>query len=113
VSDGLALDLWRLARASGVRVVLERAPAHRDAARLARRDGRGATWHALHDGEDHELLACLAPADAARALRAAPRRCPELADVGRVERGAGLWLELDGQPAREWSPDEGGWLHGR
>lgn len=113
VSDGLALDLWRMARASGVRILLERVPVHRDARRAARSSGRDPRWHALHDGEDHELIATLAPASAARALREAPRRCPGLVAIGRVLPGSGLGL-AEGVlgAAREWEPREGGWLHG-
>ena len=111
VSDGLAWDLHRLARAAGVRIELElgAVPVHRD----ARRAGGDALQHALHDGEDHELIACMAEADwrrcAARARRAFPRLCV----VGRVRRGRGLVL-LDARgTARRWRPGEGGWSHGR
>jgi thiamine monophosphate kinase len=31
-------------------------PVHTDAVELSKRDGRPALEHALHDGEDHELL---------------------------------------------------------
>jgi thiamine-monophosphate kinase len=53
VSDGLLLDLWRLARASGVgaRIHADRVPVHRG----ARRD------RALSEGEDFELLFTMAP----------------------------------------------------
>ncbi len=108
VSDGLALDLWRLARASGVRIELDlaRVPVHRDARRLARSSGRPALWHALHDGEDHELVATLPRVAAAAAERAGD------VVVGRVLRGEGLVLrERDGR-ALPWSGD-GGWIHGR
>jgi len=120
VSDGLGLDLWRMARAAGVRVELERIPVHADARRLARRTGRAAAWHALHDGEDHELLAGM-PAVAWRRVDArARRRWPRLEAVGRVVEGAGLWIGSEagkalgshsGVPMR-WRPGEGGWLHG-
>ncbi len=114
VSDGLAWDLHRLARRAGVRIVLERVPLHRDARRVARLDGRSALDHALHDGEDHELIATLAPARLARVLREAPARCPGLAVIGRVEAGRGLVLgaELTAGRPRRWDPREGGWRHG-
>lgn len=114
VSDGLALDLWRLARASNVRIVLEAAPVHRDAQRLARNTGRSPLWHALHDGEDHELVATLSTTALARALQEAPANCPTFRPIGRVLRGSGLWLSagLTQAEAREWTPNEGGWLHG-
>ncbi len=104
VSDGLAWDLHRLARTAGVRIDLERVPVHRDARRAARESGRTPLDHALHDGEDHELIACL-PAGA---------RLPEgCVPIGRVRRGAGLWLGPElADPPRPWDPGEGGWRHG-
>ncbi|HLG41918.1 MAG TPA: thiamine-phosphate kinase, partial [Planctomycetota bacterium] len=58
ISDGFALDLRRLCEASGVgaRVDLSKLPVSAAAKRLARRTGRSALDHALHDGEDYELL---------------------------------------------------------
>lgn len=111
VSDGLAWDLFRLARSSGVAIDLERIPVHPDAERLARGSGHPAEWHALHDGEDHELLATLPAAALQRARAKAPEHCPGLAEIGAVRRGSGLWLVADGA-RRAWSPDEGGWRHG-
>jgi thiamine-monophosphate kinase len=109
VSDGLAWDLHRLARSAGVRVVLEVVPIHADALRLSKKTGRPALDHALHDGEDHELIATLPAAKARRVLR----DHPAWSDIGRVEPGRGLRLHLEGQPARTWHPAEGGWKHGR
>ncbi len=110
VSDGLAWDLWRLARTAGVRLELECVPLHRAAQRAARASGRSAMDHGLHDGEDHELIACL-PARA---------KLPQGVQViGRVVRGSGLELSesvaqsLDGSSgARDWQVGEGGWRHG-
>lgn len=135
VSDGLAWDLYRMSRASRVRIELDHVPVHADARRLARRNGESAIRHALHDGEDHELLATLTPADAERAVRAARARGEPWCVVGRVTRGAGLRLVGDAAApehadarttadarrgeneraplARDWTPDEGGWRHGR
>ena len=58
VSDGLSRDLGHLCAQSGVGARLDAAsiPIHVDAIELARRDGRPAIEHALHDGEDHELI---------------------------------------------------------
>jgi thiamine-monophosphate kinase len=113
VSDGLALDLSRIAAASGVRIDLERVPVHADARRMAQTSGRSARAHALDDGEDHELLATLAPRAWAAVARAAGRRFPELTVIGRVRRGRGLWLaRADGGALRRWS-GRGGWIHGR
>lgn len=83
LSDGLASDLWQLARASRVSIQLhEQAIPSTQAARGCRqRDcrchawgGRPAVWHALMDGEDFELLFAVPP----RAVRRLPRA------IGRV-----------------------------
>ena len=113
VSDGLALDLSRIAEASGVRIDLDRVPVHDDALRLARTTGRDPRDHALFDGEDHELLATVPGPEADRILGGASRRFPGLRAIGRVRRGRGLRIrERDdtGAPV-PWS-GEGGWLHG-
>jgi thiamine-monophosphate kinase len=105
VSDGLAWDLFRLARASRVALELERVPLHRDARRAARASGRSALDHGLHDGEDHELVACLG---------AGPLPAGVL-QIGRVRTGAGLWLSAalcGAARPRRWQPSEGGWRHG-
>lgn len=128
VSDGLALDLDRLARASGavVTLALDAVPVHRDATRRARETGRSAREHALADGEDHELLATL-PRRAAEAFVAAFARSRPARDwssrgaapriVGRVERRArraseaGVWL-VEGARRERLGPGTGGYVHG-
>ena len=110
VSDGLAWDLFRLARSSGVGIDLEYVPQHRDARRLARSSGRSAREHALHDGEDHELIATLPRRGLEAVLRETPRRCRDLVVVGRVRAGRGLTLVQDGRRV-PWD-GEGGWRHG-
>lgn len=110
VSDGLALDLSRIARASGVAITLDALPVHRDARRAARTSGRTAEDHALTDGEDHELIATLPRSALARVLAGAARHCPGLSVIGHVAEGAGLHLALDAHEG-PWR-DGGGWLHG-
>ncbi|MBL8863418.1 MAG: thiamine-phosphate kinase [Planctomycetes bacterium] len=104
VSDGLAWDLHRLARASGVRIELDmrQLPVHADARRRARRTGRTPLDHALHDGEDHELVATLS----ARVVARAPG-----SPIGRVVRGSGVILDY-GERRVLWRPAMGGWKHG-
>jgi thiamine-monophosphate kinase len=112
VSDGLALDLSRLAEASRVRIDLEHVPVHPDAHRAARASGRDARAHALEDGEDHELLATLAPRAWLAVAAEAARRFPDLCVIGRVRAGSGLWLaRSEGGPLRPWDR-AGGWIHG-
>jgi thiamine-monophosphate kinase len=58
ITDGLALDLSRLARESGVGAELdaEAVPVSAAAKRLARKTRKTPLAHALSDGEDYELL---------------------------------------------------------
>lgn len=97
LSDGVSRDLARLCAASGVGAVVEadRIPVHDDVARLPP-DGRGPVEHALHDGEDYELLfACPDETPPAPAVR-----------IGFVTPGPGVTLRRDGgdEPlsARGW-----------
>jgi thiamine-monophosphate kinase len=112
VSDGLALDLWRMARASGLRAELEHVPVHRDARAASRRDGRSAVWHALHDGEDHELLGAISAPGWEQLSRT--KRGRELERLGSARRGSGLRLApgLLSPEGGAWTPGEGSYLHG-
>ena len=83
LSDGLSTDLRRLCRASGCGAELDAAavPVHRDAVRMGR--PRTPLEHALHDGEDFELLVSHRPLPAR--TRAALRRARvALHPVGRI-----------------------------
>jgi thiamine-monophosphate kinase len=57
LSDGLSRDLRHICRESHVGAIIEahNIPVHEDAIQ-AGRDGRSPLEHALHDGEDYELL---------------------------------------------------------
>src|SRR5207247_6925144 len=56
LSDGLSRDLRNLCESSGVGAIIDASavPIHEDAVKL--RDDRSPLEHALHDGEDYELL---------------------------------------------------------
>ena len=58
LSDGLSRDLPHLCGQSGVGAILDATaiPVHADATSLAARDSVSPLYHALHDGEDYELL---------------------------------------------------------
>lgn len=91
ISDGLALDLWRIMQLSHCGAVLEAAALepliHPDAVQLAQHDGRPPREHALHDGEDFELIVVLpadADADACAALG--------LRAIGHIQPGRALLL---------------------
>jgi thiamine-monophosphate kinase len=57
ISDGLSRDLRHICDESGVGAAIASVgiPVHADAVQMSR-DGHTALEHALHDGEDHELL---------------------------------------------------------
>lgn len=101
ISDGLALDLDRLARAADIGAELDRtaleALIHPDAAHRAAQSSRTALDHALSDGEDFELLLTANPnalAGAPAALRA------QLHPLGHTTPHKGLWLrDADGRVA--------------
>ena len=84
LSDGLSRDAAHLCRRSGVGIVVEgsRVPVHADAHAMSRRDRRTPLEHALHDGEDYELL-FTGPPDL---------EAPGVTRVGSVVPERGLWL---------------------
>ncbi len=101
VSDGLALDLHRLCRASGVGAELRRddLPLPQGLSEVAARLGTDALELALHGGEDYVLLFSLPP-------RAAPPPQPGCRAIGTLTARRGLRLR-DGSrahplPARGW-----------
>jgi thiamine-monophosphate kinase len=98
VSDGLAIDLWRICQQSGVGAVLDAAkiPVHFDALKLSKTSGKTPLEHALHDGEDHELL-FTSPA------------CPPVGNlIGKITADRSLIIEHNGAQ-RALSPR--GWDH--
>ena len=97
VSDGLGLDAGRLARASGVRLVIEReslplSPALRSFAALA---GTDPVETALAGGDDYELLFTVSPANTGRFADPPPEWGVEVRRIGRVESGSGAFLEVE------------------
>jgi len=98
LSDGLSRDLLHLCQASEVGAVVDAAsvPVHPDAVELSRRDGKLAFEHALHDGEDYELLFT---------SRSAP---PIGKRIGTISAERSLLIEIDG---RQTPLEAGGWEH--
>ena len=92
VSDGLGVDAARLARASGVRAVLDRQriPVSGALAALAEREGVDPFGWILGGGDDYELLFAI-PESAADALGALEPGLP-LTRIGQFERGSGAVL---------------------
>ncbi len=98
VSDGLSLDLNRMAEESGCGALLEleKIPIADDARRLAAQlsDGSGSLDHALGDGEDFELLLAVGPEEAKRLLADQPLAVP-LTEIGEMIPESGLWQRGD------------------
>ena len=108
LSDGLALDAGRLARASGLAAVidLDALPLAGGVAEVARAAGEAPDVLAATGGDDYELLAAIAPEDLARLASAAGL---PLTPVGRLAPGAGVRAERCGA---EVVLDRLGWEHG-
>ena len=95
LSDGLSRDLPRLL--GGLGATLENVPVHDDARRLAAATGREPLWHALHDGEDYELLFAADSCEIAGCV-----------EVGVVEASPGVRLRV-GDEVRPLAAQ--GWEH--
>jgi len=112
-SDGLSLDLSRLAEESGRGATLDagRIPIHDDARQLSRREADGATPldHALADGEDFELILAVPPDEAQRMVAEQPLDVM-LTIVGEVTAERGLRLRDPSGKLQELRPR--GWQHG-
>jgi thiamine-monophosphate kinase len=88
LSDGLSRDLAHICRESGANahVFAWQVPIHQDAIDLGRRDGTPPLLHALHDGEDYELL--FTSPDAIGSTLATP-----IGVVKDAGDGAAVWLQ--------------------
>ena len=96
ISDGLAKDAHRIAKASGVKLVISKQSLDGYCARLddvADRLERKAINWVLFGGEDHSLLATFSEG------AAIPR---SFKPVGRVESGVGVYLDTKELPERGW-----------
>ncbi len=105
VSDGLALDLSRLAAESGCGAIVD---TNRVPISDAARELPNSLEHALGDGEDFELLLA-APADVAEAIvRDQPLDCP-VTCIGELIADTGLWQTTGGERRTPLEPK--GWQH--
>lgn len=98
ISDGLWRDLGHICDASGVgaRVDASSVPVHDDAKRLSATNGREALLHALHDGEDHELIFT------------SPDQVDGVTRIGVITAQREMVLISNGAPR---DPGIGGWEH--
>ncbi len=114
ISDGLSLDLHRLAVESKLGATLIRAaiPVAGDAEIRSGQTGRPAVEHALSDGEDFELLLAVNPTDAEILIRAQPLRekfAMTLFDIGTLDTEPGLRLQMPNGNIEPLAP--GGFWH--
>jgi thiamine-monophosphate kinase len=112
VSDGLSIDLARLAKESGCGAVLQidSIPISDEARRLSKEcaDGRSPLDHALGDGEDFELILAVPADEAKRILADQPLDVP-ITDIGEFIAEPGLWQREAEGPRRPLVPQ--GWEH--
>jgi len=114
ISDGLTLDLHRLATESrlGATLIESAIPIAADAIALAKRSSRLPLEHALSDGEDFELLFTLAPQEAATLLSLQPFQSAgvTLYDIGELTTEPGLRMVTPGGSIHPLTPR--GFEHG-
>lgn len=103
VSDGLSLDLSRLAAASHLGAVLfeNAVPVHPDAFRMD--DSKTPIEHALSDGEDFELILAVPQDVAEKLIREQPLDVP-ITNIGFFQSELGLWIEKSGGKRQEINP---------
>ena len=108
ISDGFALDLWRVCEESRCGALVDAAAfdrlIHDDARRLSRQSGQTPREHALFDGEDFELLTAVAADVSDEALATVG-----LTSVGRFQ--AEREVTLIGPGARSEPLPPRGWEH--
>jgi thiamine-monophosphate kinase len=112
VSDGLARDLGRLCRASGVgaEVHVDRIPIHADLHEVAALSPIEPLQLALGGGDDFELLATVPAGAVPDAVTALLQECgTELTDIGTIVEGEGL-VAVDEEGSTSRLP-ELGWDH--
>jgi len=118
VSDGLSLDLDRLAKASCCGAIIDRhkIPIRPDAAKpdvtkpdtTKQADRLSPLEHALFDGEDFELILAVPPDEAEHLLKQQPLTTP-LTDIGEFVPLSGQWLRSENGTTEKITPK--GYLH--
>jgi len=102
VSDGLIADAGHIAEASGCAVAIELGAtplSEAAAAWVAGEPNRAVALAKLASGGDDYEIVLAAPADAcASAVAAAKAAGVVLTEIGRFEEGAGVGVQMDGQP---------------
>ncbi|MGW8256702.1 MAG: thiamine-phosphate kinase [Thermoguttaceae bacterium] len=113
VSDGLSIDLDRMAKESGCGAILQTdAIPIAEAAQKLSESHKGSSIspldHALGDGEDFELLLAVPPAEAKKILADQPLDV-RLTDIGEFITEPGLWRRDSSGAKQPLTPQ--GWEH--
>lgn len=99
VSDGLVADLGHVARASGVRLMVDAAMVPRsDALRAFWDDGGAAIVRAATAGDDYQVVFTASPSNRSAVMTAARDASVTVTRIGKAAVGEGVELLLDGQP---------------
>jgi thiamine-monophosphate kinase len=112
VSDGLSIDLARMAKESGCGAILQTdaIAISDDARQLSEKlaDGISPLDHALGDGEDFELLLAVPPDEAKKILADRPLAI-QITDIGEFTAEPGLWQRDANNLKKPLVPQ--GWEH--
>ena len=105
ISDGLAADLNHILEESKVGAILyeDKIPVSNDAKRLARKTGFTSHHHALHDGEDYELLFTLSDKESKK-LSASNILPIQVTKIGRIKKAGGIYIQDSNGKQRKINP---------
>ncbi len=105
VSDGLVADLNHILEESRTGAILyeDKIPVSHDAKKLSRKTGMTALHHALHDGEDYELLFTLFDKESERLL-ASKSLSIHVSKIGRIKKSRGILLQDSHGKLKEIKP---------
>jgi len=97
ISDGLVADLGHVARASGVKMIIDAAAIPRSPIMSGIGEGQAAMLRAATAGDDYQIAFTADPVRERKILDAAAAWGIAVTRIGRVETGEGVELLLKGQ----------------
>lgn len=97
ITDGLAANLWQLARESKVKIIIDRAkiPEHQLVRKFAAQHGFDVDDFVLFGGEDFELLFTVRANEWEKVRRALKRAGTAATAIGRVAKGKGVFIQVE------------------
>jgi thiamine-monophosphate kinase len=97
VTDGLAANLWQLAKESKAKIVIDRdrVPEHPLVRKFSAQHGFNVDDFVLFGGEDFELLFTVRPRGWAKVRRALKRVGTTVTAIGRVHEGSGVFVRVE------------------